>query len=455
MPTTPLTEVSFQALVYIGQPAADDLLDGLREADGIQFLRLCGLLVRLEQLPLLDDSLLKKACVQMALQQVHETALIGDFLLKTQTDHDRLSSAACQLYSSEFASARRACLKILSSSEPSQESKAIFSEAIGDTDPTVRRWAILALRKLSQSEPHEATLQLLQKCLNDSDSQVIDIALITLMDANALNRINEETLIRIAVSEAETGSDTFTHALKALEAKGESAKEAIPRLLPMLEGAKLSNARNRSDRVIETLAAIGTAAIDPLVSAANDLAFSGRVGAVRSLGLIGPAAIRAVPSLESLLTDEDSNVAVAAALALASIEGPKATKAIPVLIKQCQQIGTPGSTAGDALVLIGEPVLDDLEKELTENSKSQMAICRVLYQMGSPSVPILIDAISKRKGGLNAIEALGMMGPDAAPSVPLLITQLNGQYSRVVAADALGRIGPNGAGCRRTASRRN
>ena len=66
-----------------------------------------------------------------------------------------------------------------------------------------------------------------------------------------------------------------------------------------------------------------------------------------------------------------------------------------------------------------------------------------------PAVPALVVALNDPQDNVrqSAVDALGMIGPDAAPAVPALVAVLNDPEDKVgwIAASALGKIGPDAA----------
>lgn len=439
----PLADLHYTAMRYVAEPARAELLSRLRAADNNTLPMICNLLNTLPNLPAIDPDLLRKTCVAMDFENGRNLFVIPSFLLRTDTEHSLLRTEVTRIAGSKSPQVRRACLQILGSLDNVSESMAAFSAATGDTDQGVRLEAVWSLQKVYKQAPNPEVVTLLLTMLEDSDIAVQCHALHAVSQCDAVNQVTEEALFSLVSRLTDAPWDESQLALRAMETMNRITPAVVQQLLPLLDEAKLYNGSNRSDTVIETLTKIGASAIKPLVAAATDSDFSGRVGALRALQLLSADVDDAAAlQLQPLLNDDNADIRVAAAMALAHISGPKALNAIPILIRQSYESGNYGSLAQEALVRIGEPTIEQLRAELKANRSDSQPICSVLARLGSPGVPILIDAVSSGPGRYEAITYLkDVKGSDAAAAVPVLISQLKDDNTRVAAAETLSSIG--------------
>ena len=143
-----------------------------------------------------------------------------------------------------------------------------------------------------------------------------------------------------------------------------------------------------------------------------------RIEAAEDLGLIGPAAVAAVPALLKLAErDGDPLIRVEAAKAVAGIDS-KNKAAIPILVEALTDKA--GKVRKRAAECLGD---------LGPSGKSAVA---ALIKMLKDSDPAVTWA---------AIDALGQIGPAAEAAVPGLIEALADTSTRGAAVDALGQIG--------------
>jgi len=203
-----------------------------------------------------------------------------------------------------------------------------------------------------------------------------------------------------------------------------------------------------------------------------------KAAAVIDLGVIGPRAKEALPLLQEALNDKDSQLRAAAAVAICDLGcaddrvavvlgssltlinwplalhisnaianlGPRARAAVPHLIHGMRNreaeyfpIRALGNIGPEARAAI-----PDLNKLLGDRQLGWDA-AHALGRIGTAAIPTLGKAI--RHGGLQvrvqAIEALGLIDPQAKQMVPVLIEKLSQGHilERIAAAEALGNIG--------------
>ncbi|MBN1679568.1 MAG: HEAT repeat domain-containing protein [Anaerolineae bacterium] len=164
-------------------------------------------------------------------------------------------------------------------------------------------------------------------------------------------------------------------------------------------------------------------AVDKLIELLDSQNRDTRISAVRRLADCGEKA--AIPALIRLLRDADTRVRDAAVYALGRL---KAAAAVPGLLEVLRS-GRPGPF-GNAL---NNPV-----------------IAEALREIGTPAVPVLLDALSDQdwRVRLQVIETLGSIR--AAEAAPMLTGMLHDAEWRVRwrAAEALGKLNATGAAVR-------
>ena len=104
-----------------------------------------------------------------------------------------------------------------------------------------------------------------------------------------------------------------TSAFLGFSELGPLAKPAVPALIDLLADEEISEDAARA------LAAIGSEAVEPLISALTNRNQKIRLGAIAALGGVGSNAPQAMPALSRCLGDEQSTIQLAAAAALKKI----------------------------------------------------------------------------------------------------------------------------------------
>jgi len=208
-------------------------------------------------------------------------------------------------------------------------------------------------------------------------------------------------------------------AVHALGRLGPAARPAIPALIDALKVKQPKVVAG----IVDALADIGDAAIEPLMAGLNDRSTPGRYNCARALAKFGPRAAAAVPRLTELASNrrEDRTVRFWAVAALGEI-GPAAQSSIPVLI--------------DALGNF--------------DRRDRYIVARTLGRMG-PAAGGAVDElmrIFKGSDGLYNIEAadtaLASIGAPAMPALFELVRQDDNRRLRLTAEETLARIGTRG-----------
>jgi HEAT repeat protein len=312
-------------------------------------------------------------------------------------------------------------------------------EDLTKPDPEARGKAAAALGNLG---PHAvAAVPALVKALQDDDATVYSKAIF------ALARAGKPAVPALIEALKSENSQVREGAAEVLGEIGKDAKTAVPQLKDLLK----DNAPHVRVQAAMALyrAEYRPAAMIALLAGAAKQNDTGRLGAIRSLGKIGPAAKRAVPVLAEALKNKSISVRDFAARALEHI-GPGAEKAVPALtvaLKDPEALVR--MTSVWALDAIGPgakaavPALKELtrDKDLAFRMRATQALWSVERQ---PDLPLRIyqEALRSKdpqERGFAAI-GLGRMGSHAAKEVPTLKRFLQDKDVRLHAAEALWRI---------------
>ena len=212
-----------------------------------------------------------------------------------------------------------------------------------------------------------------------------------------------------------TGSDSYSELIRraverpeALGDKGEEVEKILEAIVGYATGLDWDTSVGLPQRVAL------------LQWALTSQHWADRKHAADTLGNIGPEAREAVSTLIKALGDDDADVCLHAAWALASI-GPEA---VPALIQALSD--------------------DKLERRMY----AAIALGRsgIRSEAKETAVPALIQALQDEnaKVRLYATKSLGQIGPEAKEVVPALIQALENEYAEVreAAAEALKEIGP-------------
>lgn len=239
---------------------------------------------------------------------------------------------------------------------------------------------------------------------------------------------------------ADPSDEVAYTACRLLGGIGPEAKSATPDILALF---KRTREEYRAEQVLDALGAIGPGAADavPVVSRIVPHPL-----AVVTLGRIGPPAKAAAPALKKLLRDPDPDIRLAAAFALARIEGD----ATPYRAELARGFGGAGGIARRSLA-----IMTYLAPECPEFAA---AAGRTLHGVGhgdtvtaigrygpaaADAVPDLIRLLAiEYPPELELCRTLGAIGPKAKAALPALRPLLDKQDTRIAVAakDAIDRI---------------
>jgi HEAT repeat protein len=223
-------------------------------------------------------------------------------------------------------------------------------------------------------------------------------------------------------------------AVKALGTLGVLAAPTIPKLAALMEELEPLQDYNflwengldegRLDAVPDTLVRIGAGSSGVLIAALKAEMPIVRWRAARALGMLGPAAVTAVPALIDAIEDEDVYVRKDAVRALARI-GPEGAPAAFQAFN-----GDDLFLKDDAVWALGL-VVNDLDGAIdllistlmSEDLGLRMAAAQALGNAGDKGVAPLIEALKEDDADLRLIiiESLGHIGSPAAAAVPALV----------------------------------
>jgi HEAT repeat protein len=243
------------------------------------------------------------------------------------------------------------------------------------------------------------------------------------------------------------------------------SSDRVTKLIQLLEAAG-TDSRTRVV-TIDELAAIqadATATLKPLLAALADAEPGVRWHAARAIGLLGKAAVPAVPSLVKLLTDPDPVVVTQAAAAIGHIRTDDDRELIPeadaaVYAAAVEPLVAtmvhPDPRARRATIRALRRVSTS-RQELAQTVRKQLAdadpiavipALHTLADLGAEAVPFLVESLEDPASRYWAEVVLAEIGPGAAPAVDAL-TKLVGEgeiAERVQSILALAEIGPAAA----------
>jgi HEAT repeat protein len=355
----------------------------------------------------------------------------------------------------------------------------VLRTALGASDPVVRGWAADALGFASLGgDPPAEVVTLARGALADPSPLVRSYAAHALVQLEAADP-SPEIVAALISGLSSDRADLRYDAVVALGRLGPAAGAAIPALTGILADPR--GEETRGERAAEALAHMGdpgaAALMDalakggprakerifalahvprPLLARLLPEAIAGladpeprvrrlAAGAVGRAGAGRPAAAQA---LEKALGDASHYVVQAAARALVLV-GPEARVAIPRLLTIVQ--GSPASRL-DAIVALGgmgpaaKSALPLLRAHVAEEPE---AVTHALAQLGPTAIPALTAALAHADPAVRraAAWALRYLGREAAPAVGKLAAALRDPKAEVrnAAAQALGAIGPGAA----------
>lgn len=181
-----------------------------------------------------------------------------------------------------------------------------------------------------------------------------------------------------------------------------------------------------------------------------------RASAARTLGVLGPQALRAAPALFEALADPRQNVRWAAAQALSGLplRAPDSVPALAAALRSRDSYvrGFAAWTLGNLGPAARDAIPDLIEALGQREGYGPGGASAALAKMGpaaAPAVPALVRGLKDPDGERRwkAARTLGRIGPAARDAVPALIQALEDphEFVRAHAARALGRIAPEQA----------
>jgi HEAT repeat protein len=261
-------------------------------------------------------------------------------------------------------------------------------------------------------------------------------------------------------------------AAQALGDVGAVAKPAVPALIEALHDPD-GNVRWTTAEALGRIGGDAEAAVPTLAEALRDPAL--RTMAADALGGIGPAARGAVPLLHDALKDTDTAYRWTAAVALTRIDSKSAKVALPLLIEKLkssdgrarwdammfvspmgldareaapavlQMVKDGDGVAATVLASIAGPDAVEAVPLLVQVLSEDWDTSDSIAQVGPAAVPELVKALKKKEGNHALIvKALGLIAPKAKELIPTLLEAVKDpdKAVRAAAVNALAGIEP-------------
>lgn len=239
-------------------------------------------------------------------------------------------------------------------------------------------------------------------------------------------------------------------AFRSLSKLGASARQALPELTAALND---KDAKIR-EGAAQAIGQLGRDALPTMVRMLTHPDKYVRRNAVWGLGKLGPQAKPAMHDICQALKDEDARTAAGAAQALGSM-GAEATAAVPVLAEAMRGTNIVlCRLAAKALSQIGRPALATLVTHLKHHDpfvRGEAAVA--LGWMGPAAAAAVQPLIDLLRGGARprkppSTYASGLLGhgtptTPVAPPSPTAAENQSEEGTRLNAVTALGRIGPD------------
>jgi HEAT repeat protein len=229
---------------------------------------------------------------------------------------------------------------------------------------------------------------------------------------------------------------------------GKEAMSATPALL-LLRQCGDDEVRQAAEEVLNFLKPTKPQLVTEFTKALDHPNHSIKLLAIRHLGGYKADADPATKALARCLSDEDSVIREAAAMALAEIGG-SAAEAVPALAEAARDPDTKSATAAViALGVLGKnrrEALMALVDCLGTPAPVGVSAEDALVAWGADAVPQLQQIVDGRNPAarVRAIRALGRIGPAAKDAVPRLVRAMfdDDLAVQTSASEALGRLGP-------------
>jgi len=218
----------------------------------------------------------------------------------------------------------------------------------------------------------------------------------------------------------------------------------------------------------KTLRQGGAAAVPVLCEIAQSADDKLRYEALLALSVMGPGAKAAEPTLEAAIKREkESSKFLLASETLARLDPGAATAVLSVVLRDKEDEGSRRSWALATLLKYAPetqgalPTLKELVQDKDDSVLLRVQALLLLWRLKQPVDPLISElciTASEPKGlaGVQSLEALGDMGPDAAAAVPALLKLLEkpglamlgtrwGPAHKAAIVRTLGKIGPAAA----------
>ncbi len=341
-----------------------------------------------------------------------------------------------QLSNNDFHVRQRAAKQLGNLGLAARDAVPGLAKLLHDVYPDVRNSAAKALGQIGTPAVPE-----LVKALKYRDAGVRTRAAMALGQAGPDVKEAVPALIE-ALKEKHV--DVRVAAVDALGEMGAEGKEAAPQLARLFHDPSM---RVR-EHVRLALAAIGSAAVEPLCDALGEENAKGRLDAIKTITLFGPAAKRAVTALRHVMKDEDYSVRAAAAEALGKMELDGAA-GVPELLNALNDKRLEVQReAVTALVLLTSAGVPDLLSKVREADRKMRWVVPVgLAHMGAKPMNDLAGLVKDLRDKdlqvrTRAAVSLSELGPKAQPAIPALLKILEEEDAqvRLTAALVIARI---------------
>ena len=333
-------------------------------------------------------------------------------------------------------------------------------EKLGGADRNIQMDASAELRKLS--EESNDVIPALTDALGNENALIRAGAADTLGEIGKTSEVPEEALVklleddevRVRVSAAgalavirDDAGDVLPVLIEGLRAGDADVRlktvfafiffkpkickgipEAVPHLIELLDDADV---RVRT-MVSSALWQFGRAAVNGLIKALGDESIATRYNAARAFQYLGPDAIDALPALIETLGDDESRVAIYAAIAIAKISPDDAGPALDLLIEGLLVDDGSGTRniSAEALADMG-PAAEKAVPTLLKTMKTAegfarvdiaFALTRISESHIGTGLGVLIEELASddQVARLLAAQYLGEIGPDASSALPKL-----------------------------------
>jgi HEAT repeat protein len=293
------------------------------------------------------------------------------------------------------------------------EAVTVLIGALEDSDAQVR-WRVLeALGSLGRKAEPAAVV--LVQFFNDQDAQWRERVVQTV---GQIGSRDDRVVLALAGALLDERPRWRTpSAGKILARLGLDAKRA----LPLLREARKHRDPELRAAVLLPLAAIDRESMSGIVAALDDEEAKVCEAAVAALKELGP---RAKPGLPALLERLRKRERPGEVVQILVTVGPEAVPALTKALKDLDVVV--GRDVLQVLQLLGPQAKEALPAlaETLRHPQLGAAAAEAVAGIGSPAVPILLDAVKDREARKNAFDALGRLGPAAREAIHPLVALL-------------------------------